>query len=108
MSQYSDRLAHDEEADAQTVASRRIKTGEGIEHERHLVPGNSDSGVIHVNTDAPAGVAATDENAATGLCVFDRVADQVVPRSSALLLIVAPVGTVRTLTPFVRAATLFA
>jgi hypothetical protein len=32
VSQNSDRLAHDEEADAQTVASRRIETGEGIEH----------------------------------------------------------------------------
>ena len=77
MSQNSDRLAHDEEANAQTIASRRIKTGEGLEHSRHLVPGYADSSVIHVNTDAPAGVAATDENAATGLCVFDRVADQV-------------------------------
>jgi len=77
VSQDSDRLAHDEEADSETVASRRIKTGEGLERPRHLVPGHTDSGVIHVNTDALVGVTATDENAATGLCVFDGVADQV-------------------------------
>jgi hypothetical protein len=56
-------------------------------------------------------VAATDENAATGLCVFDRVADQVAQHGTEkqrVLLIVALVGAVRTLTPFVRAATLFA
>jgi hypothetical protein len=103
VSQDSDRLAHDEEADAETIASRRIKTGECLEHPRHLVPGHTDSGVIHVNTDALVGVTATDENAATGLCVFDGVADQVAqngPRSSASLSIVALVGTVRTLTPF--------
>jgi hypothetical protein len=77
MSENSDRLAHDEEANAQTIASRRIKTGEGLEHSRHLVPGNTDSSVIHVNADALVGVSATGENAATGLCVFDGVVDQV-------------------------------
>ena len=77
VSQDSDRLAHDEEADAETIASSRIKTREGLEHPRHLVPGHTDSGVIHVNTDVLVGVTATDENAATGLCVFDGVADQV-------------------------------
>ena len=69
VSQDSDRLAHDEEADAETIASRRIKTREGLEHPRHLVPGHTDSGVIHVNTDVLVGVTATDENAATGLCI---------------------------------------
>ena len=110
MSENSDRLAHDEEANAQTIASRRIKTGEGLEHSRHLVPGNTDSSVIHVNADALVGVPATGENAATGLCVFDGVVDQLrrtVPRSSASLSIVAPVGTVRTLTSFIRAANSF-
>jgi hypothetical protein len=77
VSQNSDRLAHDEEANAQTIASRRIKTGEGLEHSRHLVPGYTDSSVIHVNADPLVGVPATDENAATRLCVFDGIADQV-------------------------------
>ena len=77
VSQNSDSLAHDEEADAQTVASRRTKTGEGMEHSRQLVFGDTDSGVIHVNTDALAGVTATEEDAATGLRVLDSVADQV-------------------------------
>jgi hypothetical protein len=77
VSQYADCLAHDEEPDAETIAPRTINTGEGLEHSRHLVRGNTDSGVMHVNTDALVGVTATDENAATGLCVFDGVADQV-------------------------------
>ena len=77
VSQDSDRLAHDEEADAETIASPRIKMGESLEHPRHLVPGHTDSGGIHVNTDALVGVTATDEDAATRLCVFDGVADQV-------------------------------
>jgi hypothetical protein len=77
VSQNSDRLAHDEEANAQTIASRRIKPGEGFEHSRHLVPGYADSSVIHVNADPLVGVPATDENAATRLCVFDGIADQV-------------------------------
>jgi hypothetical protein len=77
VSQNYDRLAHDEEANAQTIASRRIKTGEGLEHSRHLVPGYADSSVIHVNADPLVGVPATDENTATRLCVFDGIADQV-------------------------------
>jgi hypothetical protein len=77
VSQNSDSLAHDEEADAQTIASRRTKTGEGMEHSGQLVLGDTDSGVIHVNTDALAGVTATEEDAATGLRVLDSVADQV-------------------------------
>ena len=77
VSQNSDSLAHDEEADAQTVASRRTKTGEGMEHSGQLVLGDTDSGVIHVNTDALAGVTATEEDAATRLRVLDSVADQV-------------------------------
>jgi hypothetical protein len=77
VSQDSDRLANDEEADAQTIASLRIKTGEGLKYSGHLVPGDTDSGVIDINTDALAGVTATDENVATGLCVFDGVANQV-------------------------------
>jgi len=77
VSQNSDSLAHDEEADAQAVASRRTKTGEGMEHSGQLVLSDTDSGVIHVNTDAVAGVTATKEDAATGLRVLDSVADQV-------------------------------
>lgn len=77
MSEYSDRLAHDEESDAETIASRGIKTGEGLGHSGHLVPGDTDSGVIHVNTDALAGMTATEENAAARLSVLDGVADQV-------------------------------
>src|ERR1700722_9776667 len=77
MSQNSDRLSYDEEADTQTVAPRWIKPGEGFEHSRHPVPGNTDSGVIYVDTDALAGAAATWKNAATRLRVLDGVVDQV-------------------------------
>jgi hypothetical protein len=59
VSQNSDRLSYDEEADTQTIAPRRIKPGKGFEHSRYPVPGNTDSGVIYVDTDALAGVAAT-------------------------------------------------
>jgi hypothetical protein len=59
VSQNSDRLSYDEEADTQTVAPRRIKPGEGFEHSRYPVPGDTDSGVIYVDTDALADVAAT-------------------------------------------------
>lgn len=75
MPQQADGLAHDEEADAQTVASRRIETSEGFENSRHLVSRDTDSSVIHVDTDALADVTATEENASTGLRVFDRVAN---------------------------------
>ena len=57
VSQNTDRLADDEEADAQTVVARGIKTGEGLEYSGHLVLGNTDPCVIHVNTGASAGLA---------------------------------------------------
>jgi hypothetical protein len=56
VSQNSDRLADDEEADAQTIVARGIKAGEGLEYSSHLVLGNTDSCVIHVNTGASAGL----------------------------------------------------
>jgi hypothetical protein len=97
-------LAHDEEADAQAIVSRGMETSECLEHSRNLVPGDTDSGVIHVNTDVRANVTAADENAAPGLRVLDGVADQVSQNGTEkqrIAFIVALVGTVRTLTPFV-------
>src|SRR4029077_2154844 len=77
MSQNSDRLAHDEEADAQTVVSRRINAGKRLKHSRNLVAGDTDSRVIHVNTDVHTSVTASDEDTATRLRVLDGIADQV-------------------------------
>ena len=56
MSQNSDRLAHDEEANAQTIASRRIKTGEGLEHSRHLILGYA--GIVSLGHAAFFGLGA--------------------------------------------------
>jgi hypothetical protein len=77
MPENADGLAHDEEANAQTVASRRIETCERLENPGHFVPCDTDPSVIHVDADALADVTATEENAATGLRVLDRVANQV-------------------------------
>jgi hypothetical protein len=56
VSQNSDRLADDEEADAQTIVARGIKAGEGLEYSSHLVLGNTAPRVIHVDTGASAGL----------------------------------------------------
>jgi hypothetical protein len=77
MPQDVDGLAHNEEAYPDAVASCGIKTGKGLENPRHLVHGDADSGVIYVNAHPIAGVAATEENAASRLSVFDGVAYQV-------------------------------
>jgi hypothetical protein len=77
VSQNADRLADDEEADAQTIVARGIKAGEGLEYSSHLALGNADPCVIHVNTGASVGLTTPQENAATRLCVFDGVADQI-------------------------------
>jgi hypothetical protein len=77
MPQQTDSLAHDEEADAQTAASRWIETSEGLENSRHLVSRDADSSVVHVDADALARVTATKKNAVAGLRVFNSVADQI-------------------------------
>ena len=77
VSQNADRLTDDEEADAETIVAPWIKAGEGLEYPSHLVLGNTDPSVIHVNTCASTGLTTPQENAATRLCVFDGVADQV-------------------------------
>ena len=48
-------------------------TREGLEQSRHLVRGDTDPGVTHVNTHAD--VTATEEDTATWLRVLDGVAE---------------------------------
>ena len=77
MPQQADGLAHDEEADAQTVASHRIEPSESLENSRHLVRRHADASVVDVDTNALPDMTATHENASSGFCVFDSVANQV-------------------------------
>jgi hypothetical protein len=56
VSQNADRLADDEEADAQTIVAGGVKAGEGLEYSSHLVLGNTAPCVIHVDTGASAGL----------------------------------------------------
>lgn len=51
MAQNSERLAHYEEADAQTVALCGIKAGESLEDLRDLLTRNSGTRVVHVDPD---------------------------------------------------------
>jgi hypothetical protein len=57
--------------------SRWIEPSEGFENPRHFVRSDAYSSVIQVDTNAIADVTAAEENASSGFCVFDRVANQV-------------------------------
>ena len=82
VSQKSDRLAHDEEAYAQTVASCCIEAGESLEDLRHLFARNADPRVVHVDPYARAAVPTAQEDAASRLGVLDRIAYQVAKDST--------------------------
>jgi hypothetical protein len=77
VAQNSDRLAHDEEPDAQTVTSCGIKPGESLEDLRHLFARDSNARVIHIDPDTRTEVPATKKDATSGLCVLDCIADQI-------------------------------
>jgi len=77
VAQNSDRLAHDEEPDAQTVTSYGIKPGECLEDLRHLFARDSNARVIHIDPDTRTEVPATKKDATSGLCVLDCIADQI-------------------------------
>ena len=76
------RLANDEQADAEAVASRSIEAGKSFEGVRHLVAWAAYAVIVHVDTDERAYVAAAKHDTATGLGIFYRVAHQVVQRSA--------------------------
>ena len=77
MPQYADGLAHDKEADAQTVALGRFQASKRLKDSWHLISRDANSSIVHVDTDALAGATATKKNATAGLCVFDGIANQV-------------------------------
>jgi hypothetical protein len=77
VAQDVDGLTHNEESYPNAVASCGIETSEGLENPRHLVSADADSGVIYVDAHVIADVTAPEENAASGLSVFDGVAYQV-------------------------------
>ena len=77
MAQNSERLAHDEETDAQTVALCGIKAGESLEDLRNLFTRNSSARVVHIDPDPQMGVPAAKKDATSWLGVFDCIADQI-------------------------------
>jgi hypothetical protein len=77
VAQNSERLAHDEEPDAQTVTSCGIKPGESLEDFRHLFARDSNARVVHIDPDTRTEVPATKKDPPSGLCVLDCIADQI-------------------------------
>jgi hypothetical protein len=77
VAQNSERLAHDEETDAQTVALCGIKAGESLEDLRNLFTRNSSARVVHIDPDPQMGVPAAKKDATSWLGVFDCIADQI-------------------------------
>jgi hypothetical protein len=77
VAQNSDRLAHDEESDAQAVTSCGIKAGESVEDLRYLFARNSDTRVVHIDPDTRTRVPAAKKDAPSWLAVLDRIADQI-------------------------------
>jgi len=82
MTQYSKRLAHDEETDAQTVALCGIKPGERFEYLRNLSIGNSYACVVHVDPDFRSGAPASKKDATSRLRILDGIAHQIAQRGA--------------------------
>jgi hypothetical protein len=82
MAQNSDRLAHDEEPDTQSITSCGIKAGESLEYLRHLFARNSNAGIVNVDPDTRRVMPATKKNATSFLGVLDCIADQIAERSA--------------------------
>src|SRR5262249_51684635 len=82
MSEHTDRLAHDEEADTQSVAPRMIQTSESVEDFRHCFLGDATACIEYVDADVLIGLTAAYENSATRLCVFDGIADDIAKNSA--------------------------
>jgi hypothetical protein len=77
MTQNSERLPHDEETDAETVALWGIKSSERFEDPRNLIVGNSNAGVVHVDPDLRTGAPAANKDATSRLSVLDRITHQI-------------------------------
>jgi hypothetical protein len=110
VAQNSDRLAHDEEPDAQAVTPCGIKPGESLEDLRDLFASDSNARVIHINPDTRTEVPATKKDATSGLGVLDCIADQIAqggPSSRLSLSIVASLETMWIPMPLLSAACSF-
>ena len=77
VAQNSDRLAHDEEPDAQAVASRDIKAGESLEDLGHLFARNSNARVVHIDPNTRTGVPAAEKDTTSWLGVLNCITDQI-------------------------------
>jgi hypothetical protein len=77
VAENSERLTHDEETDAQTVASCGIQPGKGLEDFRNLLTRNSSARVVHIDPDSRTGVPAANKDATSRLGVLDCIADQI-------------------------------
>jgi hypothetical protein len=75
------RLAHDEETNAQAVASCGIKPGEGLEDSRNMLARNASTRVVDVDPDSRTRVPATNKDATSRLGVLDCIADRARPGS---------------------------
>jgi hypothetical protein len=77
VAENSERLAHDEETDAQTVALCGNKAGESLEDLRNLFAGDSSARVIHIDPDPGTGLPAANKDATSWFGVLDCIADQI-------------------------------
>jgi hypothetical protein len=77
MSEHSDCLAHDEEANTEPVAPRMIQPSEGVEDFRHFLIGDTAARIEHVDAHVLTNMTAAHENSAAGFGVFDGVASQI-------------------------------
>jgi hypothetical protein len=70
-------LPHYVQANPMAVAGSTGRTGKQIKESRHLVTGNAYTGVVDFDTDGVPGGTAADENATSGICIFDGVTHQI-------------------------------
>ena len=82
MTQDSERLPHDDETDAETVALCGIKPSERFEDPRNLFDGNTNAGVVHVDPDLRTGAPAANKDATSRLGVLDRITHQIAQGSA--------------------------
>ena len=110
MSEHSDRLAYDEEANAEPVAPGMIQASESVEDFRHFFLGDTAARIEYVDAHVLAGMTAAHEIRPPGSVYLTALLIRLrrtVPRSRASLMTDALVETVLISMPFRRAVSWF-
>jgi hypothetical protein len=77
MPEHGDGLPDDKKPDAEPPASRRLNARKSLENFRHILIGNTNSGVDDIDPDTILKVTTAQQNPAARFRVFDRIAEQV-------------------------------